>query len=92
MLAAEARDAAIRICMNVSTAKKTRIMRDKICLTMACRESSHPFPCLHGIGQELWHFAAGCSQVPGRTWASAQRDLNHVRGSAAGRHLGSQLI
>lgn len=44
MLAAEARDIEIRICVNVSIAKKTRIMADKRHLTMACKESSQLFP------------------------------------------------
>lgn len=92
MLAAEARDTEIRICMNVSTAKKTRIMRDRRHLTMACRESSHPFPRLHRLKQEPRHFAARRFLVPARTRASAQRGFNHIRGPAAGRHLGSQLV
>lgn len=47
MLAAEARDIEIRICVNVSIAKKTRIMADKRHLTMACKESSQLFPHLY---------------------------------------------
>lgn len=78
--------AEIRICVNVSTASKTR-MKD---LTTACRESSHSFPRPHRLELESQHHAVQLFLVPARTWASALRALNVSEG--AGSHSGSQPV
>lgn len=75
----------LRVCVNVSAANKTG-MKD---LTMACRESGHSFPHLHGLEQESWHHAVQHFLAPARTWASALRALTT---SEAGKHSGSQPV
>ena len=87
MLAAQARDTEIGICISVSTAKKTRIMRDKRHLTTACRESSHPFPCVHRLQQEPQHFARASRSLPGHKhllrWTSTTSEGQPQEGSRA---------
>lgn len=63
--------AEIRICVNVSTASKTR-MKD---LTMACRESGHSFPRPHRLELE--------SQLPGscQDMGICSEGFKHIRGS-----------
>lgn len=69
--------AEIRVCVNVSTANKTRMKG----LTVACRESGHSSPQTRaGITPP------GCTAFPGscQDMGICSGGFNHIRGSAGG--------